>query len=68
MKSHKSKLQPGMKVKTHRNEIGLIDKECTRPEWDWWIKIKFTAKGKDFECLEPYTKEELEIVDKNDNF
>ena len=55
-------LKPLMKVKTKYNEIGIIEKECTRPEWDWWIKICFTSKGKVFECLEPYKEEELEIV------
>lgn len=51
------------KVKTFRGEIGIIEKKCTRPEWDWWVKIQFRAKGKDFECLEPYKEEELEAID-----
>lgn len=62
----KETLKINQKVKTFRNEIGIIEKECARPEWDWWVKIQFRAKNRDFECLEPYKEEELEIVDETD--
>ena len=61
-------MKVGQKVKTHRNEIGVIVKECTRPEWDWWVEIHFHAKGQDRKCKEPYKDEELTpYEDKSDS-
>jgi hypothetical protein len=58
----------GQKVKTFRNEIGIISHESHREEWDWWVDIEFSAKGTKYHCREPYKEEELTVYeDKSDS-
>lgn len=55
------------RVKTHRGETGVIVAECTRPEWDWWVEIRFIAKGEYRTCKEPFLESELEVIDASEN-
>lgn len=55
---------PGDKVLTLYGEEGTVQRKFTSGGYDWWVLIKFIAKGREFETLEPYQRSELVNLEK----